>query len=73
MRALVGVGLDQRDGHKRLTRGEKFAVVGGSAETHERLTETLVKTFEDLGRQGREIEEAEPREIAELIQKNLPK
>jgi hypothetical protein len=71
-RALLGFGLDNKDGHKRVTRGEKFAIIGGSAETHERLTETVVKTFEDLSRQGKEFDSAEPREIAELLQKNTP-
>ena len=43
--ALFGVGLDNQDGHKRITTGEKFIILGGSAETHERMTETIVKTF----------------------------
>ena len=41
--ALLGVGLDNEDGHKRITTGQKFAILGGSAETHERMTETVVK------------------------------
>ncbi len=45
---LLGVGLDNEDGHKRITTGEKFVLVGGSQETHERMTETVVKTFEEL-------------------------
>jgi len=27
---LLGVGLDNADGHKRITTGERFAIVGGS-------------------------------------------
>lgn len=70
--ALLGVGLDNRDGHKRLTQAEQFAVVGGSAETHERMTETLVKTFENLDRKGKRLEETSPHELSDLIQKNTP-
>ncbi|HVY69988.1 MAG TPA: hypothetical protein VHH73_08665 [Verrucomicrobiae bacterium] len=70
--ALLGVGLDNRDGHKRITRGEKFAIVGGSAETHERLTEGVVKTMEKLQRKGKELEDAEPREVADLLRESLP-
>lgn len=70
--ALIGVGLDNQDGHKRITQAEKFAVVGGSEQTHERMTETLIKTFEDLKRKGRELEDAAPQEVAELIHKNTP-
>jgi hypothetical protein len=72
LRALLGVGLDNKDGHKRITRGEKFAIVGGSAETHERMTESVVKTMEKLQRKGKELEDAEPKEVAELLRENLP-
>ncbi len=67
---LLGIGLDNDDGHKRITQAEKFSVVGGSAETHEKATETLIKTFEDLKSKGRELEETEPKELAELLQKH---
>jgi len=70
--ALLGVGLDAKDGHKRVTQGEKFAIVGGSSETHERMTEGVVKTMEQLQRKGKELEDAEPEEIADLLRKNLP-
>ncbi len=70
---IVGLGLDNEDGHKRLTRGEKFVIAGGSEETHDRMTETVVKTFEDLKRKGRELEEAAPKEVAELLAKNTPR
>jgi hypothetical protein len=69
---LLGIGLDNGDGHKRLTRAEKFSVVGGSEETHARITETLVKTFEDLGARGKELEDADAAEIADLLNKNAP-
>lgn len=69
---MLGIGLDNNDGHKRLTQGEKFVIAGGSKETHDRMTETVVKTFEDLKRKGRELEEAAPQEVAELIAKHTP-
>lgn len=70
---LLGVGLDPHDGHKRLTRGEQFTLVGGSQETHERMTETVVKTFEDLKQRGKDLREVEPKELSELIRKNTPR
>lgn len=69
---LLGIGLDNTDGHKRLTRAEQFSVVGGSEETHERMTETLIKTFEELKQRGRALQEARAEEIAELIARNTP-
>lgn len=71
--ALLGVGLDNDDGHKRITTGEKFAILGGSAETHEKMTETVVKTFEELKHRGKALERVEPAELAEIIDKSRPK
>ena len=67
---LLGIGLDARDEHKRITRGEGFNLVGGSEETHERMTETVIKTTEDLGRKGRTIGDAHPEELADLLRKH---
>jgi len=71
--ALLGLGLDNKDGHKRITTGEKFAILGGSAETHEKMTETVVKTFEELKQRGKELEQVEPTELAEIIHKSSPR
>ncbi|MDX2109133.1 MAG: hypothetical protein SFY80_02720 [Verrucomicrobiota bacterium] len=70
--ALLGIGLDNKDGHKRITTAEQFAVVGGSAETHERMTETLIKTFEVIKQSGTALEETHPAKLAEIIQKSTP-
>ncbi len=69
---LLGIGLDNQDGHKRLTKAEKFAIVGGSAETHERMTETLVKTVEDIKKAGQTLETVEAKRLADLLAKNTP-
>lgn len=70
---LLGLGLDNADGHKRITRGEKFLLVGGSDETHSRMTETVVKTFEELKRRDKQIETVEEKELAEIIHKSTPR
>lgn len=70
---LLGVGLDHADGHRRITRAEVFSVVGGSEETHEKMTETLIKTVEDLRGKGKALVEVEQTELAELLWKNTPK
>jgi len=69
---LLGVGLDHTDGHKRITRAEKFSIVGGSEETHGRMTETLVKTFEEIDQKGKTLESLETNELKELLHKNTP-
>ncbi len=62
--------MDATDQHKRITRGEGFSLVGGSEETHERMTETVIKTSEDLSRKGRTIADARPEELADLLRKH---
>ena len=71
--ALLGVGLDNQDGHKRLTTGEQFLIVGGSEETHGRMTETVVKTFEELKQRGKKLAGVEPTELADIIHKSTPR
>ncbi|MDI1320213.1 MAG: hypothetical protein PSW75_08480 [bacterium] len=70
---LVGIGLDHEDGHKRLTSAEQFTIVGGSDETHGRLTETVIKTFEELKTRGKPLHAVEPSELAEIIHKSTPR
>lgn len=70
---LLGVGLDNTDGHKRITRGEQFVLVGGSEETHSRMTETTIKTFEELKRRDKRLETVDPRELAEIVHKSTPR
>jgi hypothetical protein len=70
---LLGVGLDNEDGHKRLTAAEQFTIVGGSDETHGRMTETVIKTFEELKTRGKPLEVVEPKELAEILHKSTPR
>ena len=70
---LLGVGLDDADGHKRLTSAEQFTIVGGSEETHGRLTETVIKTFETLKQRHKSLQAVEPKELVEIIQQSTPR
>ena len=67
------MGLDHDDGHKRITKGEQFVLVGGSKDTHERMTETVVKTFEELKQRGKQLENVDSRELAEILDKSTPR
>ena len=70
---LLGVGLDDANGHKRLTAAEQFTIVGGSEETHGRMTETVIKTFETLKQRHKSLQAVEPKELAEIIQQSTPR
>ena len=62
---LLGVGLDS-DGHKRVTTGKNFALVGGTAETHEAMTEKAIKINEKLQRKGKELHEVSREEFSDI-------
>jgi len=64
---LLGVGLDS-DGHKRLTTGPNFALVGGSQETHEQMTEKAVKINEKLKARGKQLETVTHEEFDDIAQ-----
>jgi len=53
--ALLGFGLDS-DGHKRITTGPNFALIGGTQETHEKMTEQAIKINEKLKARGKQLE-----------------
>lgn len=64
--ALVGIGMDNTDGHKRITKGPGIIVVGGSKETHEKLTERAIKFSEEAARRGKEVSDLSPREAQDI-------
>ncbi len=62
---LLGLGLDS-DGHKRLTTGPNFALIGGSAETHEKMTEQAIKINEKLKDKGKTLEQVSEQEFDDI-------
>jgi len=66
---LLGLGLDSKDGHIRVTRGPNFQLLGGSYETHEVMQESAVKFNEELIRRGKRLEEVGPQEFLEIFHK----
>ena len=62
---ILGVGLDS-DGHKRITTGDNFALVGGTEETHERMTEKAIKINEKLKERGKQLEEVSREEFDDI-------
>jgi seryl-tRNA(Sec) selenium transferase len=63
--ALLGVGLDS-DGKRRITTGPNFALVGGTHETHEQMTEHAIKINEKLKARGKQLEEVSHQEFDDI-------
>ena len=68
---LLGLGLDNHDGHKRITEAERFSIVGGNEETHQTLTEVAIKTFETLDKKGKTLDTVEKKELDDIIHNSL--
>jgi hypothetical protein len=62
---MLGLGLDS-DGHKRLTTGPNFVLVGGSEETHGVMTEKVIKINEKLAAKGKQLEEVSRDEFDDI-------
>lgn len=62
---MLGLGFDS-DGHKRLTTGPNFVLVGGSEETHQVMTEKVIKINEKLTAKGKQLEEVSREEMDEI-------
>lgn len=74
-RMLLGLGLDNKDGHVRVTKGENFRLLGGSSQTHEMMQEKAIKFNEQLGKRHKtldNIDEKEFRDIARNVGLKVP-
>ena len=64
--AIIGFGLDGDDNPYRLSTGDQCLLVGGSAETHAEMLETMLMLESELDRRGRRLDEVNPVELAEI-------
>lgn len=64
--AIIGFGLDGQDSPQRLSTGEQCLLVGGSAETHAEMLETMLRLETELERLNRGLGDLNPVELAEI-------
>jgi hypothetical protein len=74
---MLGLGLDS-DGHKRVTTGPNFALLGGSQETHDEMTEKAIKINEKLAAKGKQLDDVTHEEFDDIahsvgLQRHQPK
>lgn len=62
---ILGLGFDS-DGHKRLTTGANFVLLGGSEETHQVMTEKVIKINEKLSARGKQLEDVTREEMDDI-------
>lgn len=63
---LLGLGLDNQDGHIRVTRGENFHLLGGSQETHEVMQDKCIRFDEKLQARGKHMGELARQEFLDI-------
>jgi len=63
---LLGLGFDCDDGHKRITKGKNFVLLGGSEETHSNMQEKAIKFNEKLDKRGKRLEEVDVKEFKDI-------
>jgi hypothetical protein len=68
---FLGVGLDNQDGHQRITKSEHFFLIGGSAKTHERMQDTAIRFADALRRTGKPLEDTPADEVIDLMNESL--
>ena len=66
---LLGLGLDCKDGHVRITKGDNFRLYGGSKKTHEVMQEKAIKFNEHLGKRKKNLDNITTKEFADIAHK----
>ena len=70
---LLGVGLDNDDGHHRITRSDEIILVGGSDQTHSKMQDVAIHLNESLRTRGKRLRDASTEEVADLLQRAIEK
>ena len=65
-RVLLGLGLDSKDGHVRITKGKNFRLFGGSHTTHEMMQEKAIKFNEHLNKRRKTLDDISQKEFFEI-------
>lgn len=63
---LLGIGLDNHDGHVRITRSKNYHLVGGSQETHTSMQEKCTKFDEKLNAKRKDLGDLERVEFLDM-------
>lgn len=66
---LLGLGLDAKDKHKRITYGENFYILGGSKKTHEVMQENCIKFNEELSKRHKKLDKISKNEFYDIAHK----
>lgn len=64
---ILGFGFDgETGGPRRILTGEHCLVIGGSAESHQTLADTMLRLEAELDRREKSLAEIHPRELLDI-------
>lgn len=66
---LLGLGLDCKDGQKRITLAKNYWLYGGSKQTHRMMQEKCIKFNEKLKKKGKALDDINMDEFYEIAHK----
>ncbi len=66
---ILGLGLDGKDAHIRITKGKNFRLFGGSEETHDTMQEKAIKLNEQLDKRRKTLDDIDKKEFHEIARK----
>lgn len=66
---LLGLGLDCKDGHIRVSEGKNFHLFGGSEDTHNLMFEKVIKLNQQLDKKGKSLESVSEDEFFDIANK----
>ena len=65
---LLGLGLDDAEGHVRVTKGKDFHLVGGSETTHAKMQDTAMEVQHQLDKRGLSLRDCDAGEFDAIAQ-----
>ena len=64
---IIGFGLDNQDGHQRVTRADAYALFSGSERSHEEMQTLCARLEAALAARGLTLEQANPAQLERMI------
>lgn len=64
---ICGLAFDNKDNHKRITTGENFCILGGSAKTHENLVDMVLEFNETIKKYGKKLDDLSETEYYDIV------
>ena len=66
---LLGLGFDCKDGHKRISRGSNFYILGGSNKSHKELQGKVLQFNDELKKRRKKLNKIGKKEFYDIAER----